>query len=93
MAAVKMPFGRYKHMPIDDLPTEYLDWLRTLDLREPLRSSVARIFQQRESPRPELLERLVTAGARVLANDDHIDHGDLTHAVEWLRRVWLRGRQ
>jgi hypothetical protein len=38
-----MPFGRYRGWSLDELPDDYLEWLDGLDdLREPLRSAVAR---------------------------------------------------
>jgi heterodisulfide reductase subunit A-like polyferredoxin len=43
-----MPFGRYHGIPLADLPDEYVDWLMSLDnLREPLRSAIAREWRAR----------------------------------------------
>jgi hypothetical protein len=38
---LKTPFGKHKGTPVKDLPGEYLRWLSTIELREPLRSAVA----------------------------------------------------
>jgi len=35
-----MPFGRHKGTPLEALPPDYVVWLSTLDLRDPLRSAV-----------------------------------------------------
>jgi Putative quorum-sensing-regulated virulence factor len=38
---VTMPFGKYRGLPIVDLPTAYLTWLAScVDLREPLKGTV-----------------------------------------------------
>ncbi len=37
-----MPFGRYRGYPLAELPDEYLDWLFTIHIREPLASALNR---------------------------------------------------
>jgi hypothetical protein len=38
---VTMPFGKFKDLPLADLPDSYLRWLRdNVQLREPLRSAL-----------------------------------------------------
>ena len=32
-----MPFGKHKGTPLNQLPTDYVDWLKTTDLKDPLR--------------------------------------------------------
>ena len=45
---MKMPFGKYRGSPVEDLPDTYLWWLHDLeDLREPLRSAVYREWCRR----------------------------------------------
>jgi uncharacterized protein (DUF3820 family) len=41
---LKMPFGKHKGTPVRDLPGDYLKWLSSIELREPLRSSVAAVL-------------------------------------------------
>ena len=40
MVMSTMPFGKYKNRPIDQVPSGYLDWLTTTELRDPLRAAV-----------------------------------------------------
>jgi hypothetical protein len=35
-----MPFGRFRGHSLDELPDDYMEWLGTLELREPLRFAV-----------------------------------------------------
>ncbi len=37
-----MPFGRYRGLPLSEIPDAYLDWLFTIRLREPLASALNR---------------------------------------------------
>jgi hypothetical protein len=37
---MRMPFGKYRGLEIDDLPTTYLEWLATIQLRPWLREAV-----------------------------------------------------
>jgi hypothetical protein len=54
----RMPFGRFRGMPITDLPSWYLRWLDNLpDLRDPLASAVQLEVERRTAeeaePEPE----------------------------------------
>jgi hypothetical protein len=58
--AVSMPFGKYRGWLLSDLPEDYLAWLRTRDLHEPLRSCLELEWERRmnaarrpSAPRPE----------------------------------------
>jgi Putative quorum-sensing-regulated virulence factor len=43
---MKMPFGRYKGVELDEIPTQYLEWLaRNVDLRGLLRGAVLDQFE------------------------------------------------
>jgi hypothetical protein len=46
---MKILFGKYKGTEIEELPSEYINWLVSLDdLREPLRSAIDREIARRE---------------------------------------------
>jgi hypothetical protein len=38
---LKMPFGKFKGVPLGEIETSYLKWLSTIELREPLKGAVA----------------------------------------------------
>jgi hypothetical protein len=46
---MKMPFGKYRGIPIEDLPDDYLDSLSTIDLRAPLQDAVEMESDRRNS--------------------------------------------
>ncbi len=46
-ASYRLPFGKYKGSPVSALPDDYLQWLSTRILREPLCSVVRRELQTR----------------------------------------------
>lgn len=102
---MKMPFGRFKGVELADLPDEYLAWLRGLDdLREPLRSFIEAEWATRtavptsvEPLDPDvhaMVEELITAGFRAVAQRHHPDHAGgetktmqlVNAAAGWLRR-------
>src|SRR5437867_1223030 len=81
-----MPFGRHKGRPLDQLPTDYIEWLVTLDLREPLRRHVTVEYERRfgavAEERPafpadlrQVAHQVVTAGLHVVARTTHPDAG------------------
>jgi hypothetical protein len=42
-----MPFGRFRGCQIEDLPSDYLQWLTTIELRGSLREAIHREYSQR----------------------------------------------
>ncbi len=94
----RMPFGKYRGELLEDLPTDYLEWLGSLQLREPLRSHVeaehARRYAESTTvafPHVGLANQIITAGYRALALRLHPDAGGdhdsmvaLSRAREWL---------
>jgi hypothetical protein len=51
---VKIPFGKFKGQDLADLPDDYLDWLLTIELREPLHSGIAReAYARMRAPREQ----------------------------------------
>jgi hypothetical protein len=43
----RMPFGKHKGTPVRDLPGDYLKWLSTIELRDPLASEVKKALSWR----------------------------------------------
>lgn len=43
----KMPFGKHKGTLVRELPGDYLKWLSTIELREPLASEVKKVMSWR----------------------------------------------
>src|SRR5947207_10839575 len=80
-----MPFGRHKGRPLDQLPSDYIWWLVTLDLRPPLRRHVALEYERRfgaaaadrSFPRDlrQVAHKVVTAGLHAVAKTAHPDAG------------------
>ena len=49
----RMPFGKFKGVPIGEIETSYLQWLhKTVELREPLRSAVSVALSWKAVPVP-----------------------------------------
>ena len=96
----RMPFGKYRGKRLEDVPFEYLEWLTTLDLREPLRTHVDEEFERRAYSQetqnlidPTVVDELVGAGVRSLSKKYHPDVGGDHHrmaavnqAADWLRQ-------
>lgn len=80
-----MPFGKFKGVLLADLPEEYLSWLHSLDLREPLKAAVEAEHRSRYGAHTDkqgltpdvrvMAQEIVTAGYRRLAQIHHPDHG------------------
>ena len=101
--SIRMPFGKFKGVFIHDLPFDYLVWLHSLDdLRDPLRSAIENEFRARTEPvnggKPldpdvrAMVEELVSAGYRKLAQGHHPDHGGETRTMQLVNAAaaWLR---
>lgn len=101
-----MPFGKYKGRLLSEIPTEYLVWLRTIELRPFLRDAVATEWTRRHADSsggassrgaPEVAVRqmadtLVTQGYRVLAHAHHPDRGGSLVRMQEVNAAvaWLR---
>ncbi len=93
---MRMPFGQYKGQPLSTIPDEYLEWLTTIELREPLASAVyAEIAARRDPSKPDLMlaKAIINLGYRKLATEKHPDVGgtedemkSLNSTADWLRR-------
>src|SRR5437867_691113 len=44
---MQMPFGKYRGTHVRELPFNYLEWLTTLELSEPLRTGVREEYEKR----------------------------------------------
>ena len=47
---MRIHFGKFKGHDLAELPESYLDWLATIELREPLKSGVEREARRRDNP-------------------------------------------
>jgi hypothetical protein len=78
----RMPFGKFRGMPIVVLPPDYLHWLTTNELKEPLKTAVRDEAARRGFIAPvvrgvsqEWAERIIADGVRVLAKKNHPNVG------------------
>jgi hypothetical protein len=100
-----MPFGRFRGVPLDELPDQYFEWLLTIALREPLRAAVAHEARRRGAiadprgwqPQRDVVDEIISAGVKTLARHHHPDVGgdhesmrDINAAADWLRAT-VRG--
>lgn len=65
---MKIPFGRWRNFEIEDVPQEYLAWLRKIDLREPLRSEVTFELNRRKRERQDMAAAINERSAGQLRN-------------------------
>jgi hypothetical protein len=97
----RMPFGKHRGERLEDVPFEYLEWLTTLTLREPLRSQVEDEYERRTDSQEtkaavidsSIVDELVGAGVRTLSTKYHPDLGGdhdrmvaINQAADWLRQ-------
>ena len=72
-----MPFGKFSGLPLADVPTNYLSWLLSIDLREPLKSAAWSEYRRRadaqEAPAAVLDMDRVKRIYRTLAMECHPD--------------------
>jgi hypothetical protein len=91
-----MPFGKYRGRPLTAVDDKYLEWLCSIDLREPLLSAVVAEIDRREAmdatDAPPAVADIITVGFRTLAQRAHPDHGGDTATMRALLegRAWLR---
>jgi hypothetical protein len=85
-----MKFGRHQGRPLDELPDDYLDWLTSIELREPLKTHVQREVRRRRAigagghMPPELratATEIVARGYRALSRERHPDAGGTHDAM------------
>ena len=93
----RMPFGKYKGLPLSAVPDDYLAWLiDECDLREPLKSAVEAEVEARmaadeadDEPQPGLMTVQSIAGDwyRRLATEFHPDkRGGSNEAMKAINR-------
>jgi Putative quorum-sensing-regulated virulence factor len=103
-SAMRMPFGKYRGVAVEELPLDYLRWLReNIALREPLLSSVNEALAGKAEDRPlgssgvpvelkPVVSDLIATGYRALALKVHPDCGGNHEDMTKLNRAceWLR---
>jgi len=99
---MKLPFDRYKGVPLEDLPSDYFNWLLSLDnLRDKLRLALEeeqqrRLFFQenRGCVNAKLVDELVSAGLRSLARKYHPDHGGSNERMQLVNicAAWIKAQ-
>ena len=85
--ALKMPFGKFSGLPLADIPTNYLSWLLSLDLREPLKSAARSEYWRRVDAQGGQAVSTLDADAikaiyRQMAFKWHPDRGGTTEAMQ-----------
>jgi hypothetical protein len=91
-----MPFGKYRGRQVNELPFNYLEWLTTIDLLEPLQAYVNQEYAKRCRGKDLIdltaVDEIVSAGVRTLARLYHPDVGGdhqkmvaINNAADWLR--------
>lgn len=96
-----IPFGKFKGTFLCDLPGDYLAWLQTIELRDPLRAAIFTEAKERKFehnnqissvPHIAVVDELIGAGLRTLAMKYHPDRGGnpekmvaINTAVDWMR--------
>jgi hypothetical protein len=90
----RMPFGKFRGEPLEGLPLDYLQWLRSIELREPLRTAVEVELLRRQANRgapaaplclPAPVQaaavELIASGFRAAARRRHPDTGGSHQAM------------
>lgn len=98
---MRIPFGKFKGTFLCDVPDDYLAWLQTIELRDPLRAAIFAEAKEREFehnnqinnvPQIVVVDELVSAGFKSLAKKYHPDIGgshekmiEITNAPDWVK--------
>src|ERR1700741_2977933 len=100
-AKTRMPFGKFKGIPLCDLPDDYLEWLSQLDnLRQPLLSAVLDEIKNRELQEGDvalwldesdipIAREIIDRGRRAAASVHHPDRGGSTRTMQKFNQVAL----
>lgn len=98
---MKITFGKFAGSDLADLPFDYLEWLSTINLREPLKSAVEAERERRAMTQDgsgaydrDVAAKIVKTGYRVLCKEMHPDAGGGHEAMLALNaaRAYLEGR-
>jgi Putative quorum-sensing-regulated virulence factor len=97
-ASMLMPFGKYKGHALSTIPDDYLEWLRTRELREPLKHELEAEWQSRTvaltsgANSKDVALKIIALGYRALIQAHHPDHGGSTATAQTVNKMaeWLR---
>lgn len=88
---MRMPFGKHRGTPVDELPENYLTWVwENVRLREPLRSAVEDALFLSCPPAPMPDQDVVKSIYRELAMKWHPDRGGTTSAMQAVNEFYER---
>jgi hypothetical protein len=99
---VRMPFGRYRGRSLEEVPEDYLLWLRSIDLSDWLRDAVedemalrgAGRFQEQPCRPPAAdWSGVIARWYRQLALDFHPDRGGSHEAMKVVNEAYNRLRK
>lgn len=97
---MEMPFGKYRGVRVTELPFNYLEWLTSIELLEPLRANVKQEYARRLLDQSKyegkidltVVDEIISVGVRTLARTHHPDVGGdhqkmvaINNAADWLR--------
>ena len=88
---MRMPFGKYKNVGLDEIPESYLLWvLENCDIGITLRRAIERELQVSDEPSPAatqaIADDVVEAWYRTLAREFHPDWGGTHEAMKAVNR-------
>ncbi len=86
---MQMPFGKYRGWPLEEIETQYLEWLSThCELRGPLKIAVSMALAKRIETYPVPAESQIKKVYRELSLKYHPDRGGNTIAQQAINEFY-----